>query len=1202
MGSCLRRPLVATLFVCLLLVPLALPAAAAEGLRIEEVKASEAMKFPLPGEKVPEPRGLPEYAPEGMAFFLETEPNDTAATANALAGSGAVVYGTITAGDNDYFAFTANAGDRVSAAVMTQFSNVSGDSRLDIIGTDGTTSLEFDDDSGSFSGLSSAISGTLLPAAGTYYVRVYGYSATTVITPYHLHVKVASGSATAEVEPNNDLATATPLPASGWVSGTITATTDPDFFSFSLNAGDSVFLALDMDPDRAAANTNWNGRVGFGIFAGNQILVANDSSTTKPHAEAFFMTVRDAGTYYAYIDSTSATGLGANARYHLHVRVIPARVQTDCTLITSTNVPVAIGPGVGTVTSTISVPGTVTSSINDVKVRIDLQHALMADLDVALVAPSATSVPLFTDVGATTTGGQDLMDLVLDENAALPIGPYTVVRGMVNQPEQPGRLAAFNGQAAGGTWTLQLADDAANNAGTLNAWSLEICGTPPPAYAVTLTKTVGLVPGVCATTSSLLAPPGATVYYCYTVSNTGLNPLTSHDLVDSQLGTIFTGFAYTLNPGASIDTVALGLSIPAVVSGTVTNTATWTGHSGGNSASAQASATVTVPAFCGAGFREVALAYSDFSGSFPPAGWTVANTSSGCTAPGVPEWTNTNPGARANLTGGTGAFAIADSDRCGSGSTLDTTLTTPVLDLTAYTDPRVFFQADYDDIGTGGDRALLEVSTDGGATWAPDLTWDEDHRGPLTILEPIPGAGASGVQVRWHYENATYDWWWMVDNAMVLACRPVAADLAITKTDGVTTAVPGTNTTYTIVASNAGPDPVTGATVADTFPAACTGVAWTCVGAGGGTCTANGTGNLNDLVNLPAGGSVTYTAVCAISPAATGSLSNAATVTSALTDPVPGNNSATDTDTLTPQADLAITKTDGLTTAGLGQASTYTIGVANAGPSAAPASVVTDTFPAGFGGVTWTCAGAGGATCTPAGAGNIADTASLPVGGSVIYTASGTIGGSPGTLSNTATVAPAAGIVDPVPGNNAATDTTTVVAGAVVSGSKTVTGPFAVGDTITYTVLLTNSGQGGQNDNPGDEFTDPLPTGLTYVDATATSGTVAFAGGIVTWNGAIPAGGTVTITIQATIDAGTDGQTISNQGTISYDSDGDDTNDATASTDDPGAGGSSDPTSFLVGLAPSVLEIPTLSALGLAALALVLALFALALLRRRQAA
>src|SRR4030095_1852631 len=47
----------------------------------------------------------------------------------------------------------------------------------------------------------------------------------------------------------------------------------------------------------------------------------------------------------------------------------------------------------------------------------------------------------------------------------------------------------------------------------------------------------------------------------------------------------------------------------------------------------------------------------------------------------------------------------------------------------------------------------------------------------------------------------------------------LVADLAITKTDGATTAVPGVSVTYTITASNAGPDPVTGGTVADTFPA-----------------------------------------------------------------------------------------------------------------------------------------------------------------------------------------------------------------------------------------------------------------------------------------------------------------------------------------------------------------------------------------------
>ena len=78
------------------------------------------------------------------------------------------------------------------------------------------------------------------------------------------------------------------------------------------------------------------------------------------------------------------------------------------------------------------------------------------------------------------------------------------------------------------------------------------------------------------------------------------------------------------------------------------------------------------------------------------------------------------------------------------------------------------------------------------------------------------------------------------------------ADLSITKTDGVTTAVPGGSVTYTITASNAGPDPVTGGTVTDTFPAILT-CTWTCVGAGGGTCAASGLGNISDTVNLPVG-------------------------------------------------------------------------------------------------------------------------------------------------------------------------------------------------------------------------------------------------------------------------------------------------------------------------------------------------------------
>jgi uncharacterized repeat protein (TIGR01451 family) len=136
--------------------------------------------------------------------------------------------------------------------------------------------------------------------------------------------------------------------------------------------------------------------------------------------------------------------------------------------------------------------------------------------------------------------------------------------------------------------------------------------------------------------------------------------------------------------------------------------------------------------------------------------------------------------------------------------------------------------------------------------------------------------------------------------------------------------------------------------------------------------------------------------------------------------------------------------------------------------------------------------------------------------------------------------------------------------GANVSATKTVSGNFDVGATVTYTVTMTNNGAGVQNDNPGDEFTDILPANLTLVDATSSSGAAVATVGTntVTWNGAIaPLGGTVTITIDATINANP-GATVSNQGTVSYDSNGDGTNDASAATDDPSVGGAADPTVF----------------------------------------
>lgn len=281
------------------------------------------------------------------------------------------------------------------------------------------------------------------------------------------------------------------------------------------------------------------------------------------------------------------------------------------------------------------------------------------------------------------------------------------------------------------------------------------------------------------------------------------------------------------------------------------------------------------------------------------------------------------------------------------------------------------------------------------------------------------------------------------------------ADLSITKTDGVTTAIPGGSITYTITVSNAGPSDVSSATVADTFPAILT-ANWTCVGAGGGTCAAVGSGNISDTVNLPVGGSVTYTVSAAISASATGTLANTATVSSAVTDPNSGNNSATDTDTLTPQADLSITKTDGVTVVIPGGSVTYTVTASNAGPSNASGSTVTDTFPAILTGANWTCVGAGGGTCTAAGAGNIGDLVNLPAGASVTYTVNATVNpAATGTLANTATVAAGGSVTDPSPANDSATDTDNIVPPVSVTINQASTQPDPTNASpVNFTVVF----------------------------------------------------------------------------------------------------------------------------------------------------
>jgi uncharacterized repeat protein (TIGR01451 family) len=907
------------------------------------VKGQQALEG-RPSSSGIQPRGL-RHAPAavlGQGYASEVEPNGTSATATPLSGSDLVVRANLFPnGDIDFYSFTATAGDRVYAATMTSFSaGNSTDSQITLLASDGTTLIEFDDDNGAFAGLSSTVAGATIPTTGTYFLKLNDFTAGTASErPYELHLRVQSGSPTPEVESNDSPGTANPLPANGWVSGARNpaAATEQDWYSLALNAGDTVYLALDLDPERDGVV--WNGRLGFALFgdATNQILVVDDAGTGDvtpfPNipSEAMFFTVNTAGTYFAFVDSASAAVGGPTATYHLSVSVHAAADEgVNCTTYTSTNVPQTIGPGTGLVSSTITVPGN--PRIADLDVAIVLNHALMQDIDAHLRSPAGNDNGLFTDIGAAAVGGQAQMDLTFDDEAGIPPA-FTVLKGMRLKPELAYRLGWFDGENAGGTWTLDLRDDTAGaNGGTLTAWSIRVCEPPPPAACA---------PGFVPTT----------------VFST-----------DFEAGA--AGFTHS---GAA-DEWELGL--PATVATTTAN---------------------------------------------PVADFLTCNSGTSCWKTDLDNTYNVS----------------SNQD-----------LLSPNINLAGLSAPVVVTWAQRYQIESANfDHASVDLQQVGGATPVRlfeflDATMTDGPGNPVVNIGASSGwsirsgradslAGLN-TELRFHLDtDTTVNFGGLaIDDVTVTACAPsgATADLAITKTDGVASAVPGGSVTYTVTASNAGPDPVVGGTVADTFPATLT-CTWTCVGAGGGTCTAAGTGNINDTVNLPTGGSVTYTASCTIAASATGTLVNTATVSSAVADPNPANNAATDIDTLTPQADLSITKTDGQTTATAGDPITYTITASNAGPSNAPGATVADTVPAAITTPTWTCVGAGGGTCTAAGVGNINDVVNLPAGGSVTYTLTGTVAtGTTGSLSNTATVAAPGGVTDPVPGNNSATDTDTVVA------------------------------------------------------------------------------------------------------------------------------------------------------------------------------
>jgi uncharacterized repeat protein (TIGR01451 family)/CSLREA domain-containing protein len=397
------------------------------------------------------------------------------------------------------------------------------------------------------------------------------------------------------------------------------------------------------------------------------------------------------------------------------------------------------------------------------------------------------------------------------------------------------------------------------------------------------------------------------------------------------------------------------------------------------------------------------------------------------------------------------------------------------------------------------------------------------------------------------------------DSATVLTTIGTAsqADLSITKTGSPNPVNVNASLTYTINVTNNGPASAANVTMTDVLPAGVTfqsltsTAGWTCttpaVGANGTvTCT------IASLANAAAG---TFTLVVLPTASAAAITNNTATVSSATTDPTPGNNSASASTTVNVGADLSVTKTGAPNPVNVGSNLTYTITVTNNGPAAAASASLSDALPAGVNFVSlspvagWTCTtpavGANGTvTCT---------NPSVASGASAVFTLVVTpSAAAAASISNTATVSSTTS--DSNAANNSQTVTTTVNPVADVAITKTGTpNPVAVNSNITYTITVRNN---GPSTATGVSVTDSVPANVNFVSATG-SGTVAcaLAAGVITCNvGTLANGASITATVVVSTTA---------LGTVTN------TASVTSTTTDPSAANNSSTSTTNVSVSPS---------------------------------
>ncbi len=360
----------------------------------------------------------------------------------------------------------------------------------------------------------------------------------------------------------------------------------------------------------------------------------------------------------------------------------------------------------------------------------------------------------------------------------------------------------------------------------------------------------------------------------------------------------------------------------------------------------------------------------------------------------------------------------------------------------------------------------------------------------VTSLEPDPTPANELVSINTTVESAT-------DLAVQLSVPPGPI-------------LAGSDLTYTITATNNGPEPATNVTVSLPIAAGAAFVSTNLPGAtySGGVVRAN-LGNLGVTSHA-----IFQVVVQALAP---GSLSETVTVSGDIVDSNTSNNTSTVVTLVNPAAAVQVTLVASESPVVLGQDFNYTVTIKNAGPSDASAVVLTDTLPTGVAFVLATS----DQNVTPSYSAGVVSLSlsALKAGATATLTITVNPTAAPGSsLSDSALVTHQ--VTDPDPANESATLVTPVQGLSDLGIKATSEQPTGyVGQNVTYLLSVTNS---GPNDEPDAVVSWQIPSDASFVSAGSTQGNgSSIANGIVSVDlGTLAAGDTLPVIFTITPLAG----------------------------------------------------------------------------------